>query len=92
MDDLEQTLQDCHQLLLVIEQGSVWSRKTRSGAAYNERLSRTTLHQPQARETNGDCHYLQKPPYPSNLGESNKEVVDEEDQERQLPWLQQHLI
>lgn len=43
------------------------------------------------RETNGDCHHIQRPPDPSNLDKPLEEVVDEEDQERQLPWLQ-HLI
>ena len=91
MDDLEQTLQDCHQLLLVIEQGSVWSRRLRHGTACNERPSRTTLHQSLERETNGNCHYLQEPLDPSNLDKPPQEVVDAEDQARQLPWIQ-HLI
>lgn len=42
------------------------------------------------RETNGNCHYLQEPLDPSNLDKPPQEVVDEEDQERQLPWL--HLM
>jgi len=92
VDDLEQTLQDCHQLLLVIEQGSVnWSGRLRHGTACNERPSRTTLHQPLERETNGNCHYLQEPLNPPDLGKPPQEVVDAEDQARQLPWIQ-HLI
>lgn len=61
------------------------------GTSHNEPEPALLTSTTSERETNGDCHYLQEPPDPSNLDKPLEEVVDEEDQERQLPWLQ-HLI
>lgn len=100
MDDLRQTLLDCHKLLKVIEQRSAFingcvqaihSDALGLGTSHNEPEPALLTSTTSERETNGDCHYLQKSSDPPNLGQPPQEVVDEEDQERQLPWLQ-HLI